>query len=498
MSLINQVLNDLEQRGANHTPPNTAIRPVLRSQERHRILMPAMLLVVLLSGLAAWEWYANRPSQATSASVSVADTLQTTTGELDKPAQPISSQSTAKPGNAPPVGIHSGTGMTGLVLSYELSKHIPGSAATQTLTAPGSAPELEQSSMTRLEHKPATLTAEALTTVVPTKVTPAAKAPVVSPAPLISGVQPSPVPAINKPTSFLITGENFMPGARVTLHSPKRNYPDLHLNSVNATQITLTPNFGDVQQVWSVEVTNPDHQVSGPFNFMVQAVPNAKESQTAIVKGTAQEVPSSPQGRIHKQVIPASAEQQAENEFRKANDLVQQGNIEDALAGFATALKLDAHHTGARQAMTGLLLDAKRYDEAEQLLKQGLALNPENSSFAMILARLQVDRNALAQALQTLRTTLPYATQQADYLAFVAAVSQRLGQHAEAVDYYRKALKIAPGSAIWLMGMGISLQEDYHPEEARLAFQQALDSHTLNKELQNFVAGRLRALSADK
>ncbi|MBI3903725.1 MAG: tetratricopeptide repeat protein [Nitrosomonadales bacterium] len=197
---------------------------------------------------------------------------------------------------------------------------------------------------------------------------------------------------------------------------------------------------------------------------------------------------------VDKKIRPLSAQQQADNEFLQANNLMQQGRSTEAINGYESALRLDASHAAARQSLVGLLLEAKRNADAERVLQEGLDLDPAHGNFAMLLARLQVERGALPQALETLHKTLPYAGQQADYHAFIAAVQQRLGQHQEAVAHYQSALQLSPDSGVWLMGLGISLQAMQHNDEAREAFRHAIESHTLNAELQAFVAQRLKEL----
>ena len=197
---------------------------------------------------------------------------------------------------------------------------------------------------------------------------------------------------------------------------------------------------------------------------------------------------------VDKQIKQMSPSQQAENEFRKANILLQQGHIAEAIPGYAAALQLDAGHDDARQAMVSLLLDRKRNADAETALQEGLQHNPKQIGFAMLLARLQVDRGSLPQALETLQTTLPYAAQQADFQAFLAAVQQRMGLHQEAAVHYRVALQSSPDSAVWLMGLGISLKALQQKDEARAVFKHALESHTLNEDLQAFVTQQLKEL----
>lgn len=199
-------------------------------------------------------------------------------------------------------------------------------------------------------------------------------------------------------------------------------------------------------------------------------------------------------GGVDKQIKQLNVQQQADNEFRKANDWLQQGRTGEALAGYEAALRLDPGHDAARQALVALQLESRLAPEAERVLQDGLAHNPAHGGFAMLLARIQVERNALQTALDTLLKTLPHNGQQADYQAFVAALLQRLNRHPEAVTHYRIALQLSPDSGVWLMGLGISLQALQRNEEARDAFKRALESRTLNAELQAFVGQRLKEL----
>lgn len=192
-----------------------------------------------------------------------------------------------------------------------------------------------------------------------------------------------------------------------------------------------------------------------------------------------------------KQVSPA---QHADAEFRKAVALMQQGHITDAIAGYEAVLRLDAGHDAARQALVALLLESKRSADAGRVLQDGLKNKPEHTGFAMLLARLQVEHGAVEQAAATLEKSLPYADAQADYQAFFAALLQRRNRHKEAIVHYQIALQLVPDNGVWLMGYGISLQAVQRIDDARDAFRRALESNTLNPELQAFVQMKIKGL----
>jgi len=208
--------------------------------------------------------------------------------------------------------------------------------------------------------------------------------------------------------------------------------------------------------------------------------------------GAAQE--SVPQQTLTKQVKELTPQQQAENEFRKAGVALQMGRQADAMAGLEQTLKLDPRHAAARQTLVGLLLQAKRNDDAIRLSQDGLALDPAQTGLSMILARVQVEQGDLHAALATLERGLPHAGARADYHAFMAALLQRDKRNKEAIEQYTIALGSTPQSGVWWMGLGISLQAENRTADAREAFSRAKATNTLTPELQAFVEQKLQQL----
>lgn len=179
--------------------------------------------------------------------------------------------------------------------------------------------------------------------------------------------------------------------------------------------------------------------------------------------------------------------QQAENAYGEAISLLGAGHKSEAIAVLESVLSMNPGHAAARQTLVGLLLDGKRTDEAARKLEEGLKRDPAQSGMAMILARIQVDKNDAKTALATLQRSLPFAAQKPDYSAFMAALLQREKRHQEAITLYAQALNKRPDNGFWWMGYAISLKADNRPAEARQAFIRAKDSNQLSPELQAFV-----------
>jgi MSHA biogenesis protein MshN len=209
--------------------------------------------------------------------------------------------------------------------------------------------------------------------------------------------------------------------------------------------------------------------------------------------GAAADTPAAAKGKRTAQGVQEAAPQRAEGEYRRALIALQDGRMTETVAALEQALRIDPGHEAARQTLVGLLIEAKRSDEAIRHLQAGLALDARQPALAMLLARLQIERGG--SGIDTLTRTLPYAGNNADYHAFLAGALQREQRHREAAEQYQAALRGAPGNGVWWMGLGMSLQAEKRNSEALEAFQRARASGTLSAELLAFVERRLQQLS---
>jgi MSHA biogenesis protein MshN len=198
--------------------------------------------------------------------------------------------------------------------------------------------------------------------------------------------------------------------------------------------------------------------------------------------------------RIDKRVHLSTPAERAEEEYRKASALLNQGRVAEAMDGYRRSLGQEAGHGPARQALVGLLLEHRRIDEAQRYLQDGLSLHPQRFDYAVLLARIQVERGDLQGAHALLSRHAASAAGDAEYQAFDAALLQRLGRHSEAVTGYQAALRLAPRAGLWWMGMGISLQAENRSAEALDAFRRARAVGGLSPDLLAFVDQRVKQL----
>lgn len=258
---------------------------------------------------------------------------------------------------------------------------------------------------------------------------------------------------------------------------------------VTAAPVVAKPNPIEPVPVAANSVLSPPIQNTIKPDAFIPA-----QTQTPTVSGGRVGArPESPAATpVVKQIKEITPQQRAENEYGKALSLLQQGRTQEAIESLGNVLQFDPDNTAARQTLVGVLVAGKRYGDAERSLQDGLKLNPGQTGLAMIMARLQVEQGNTQGALKTLQRSLPFAAEQPDYQAFLAALLQREGRNKEAVEHYVLALRKVPGSGVWLMGMGISLQAENHQAEAQEAFLRAKASNSLSPELLAFVEQQLK------
>lgn len=200
---------------------------------------------------------------------------------------------------------------------------------------------------------------------------------------------------------------------------------------------------------------------------------------------------SSAAGRIEKSPVQATPHDRAEAEMRKAEAAFAAGHGQEGMEALQAALRQDPAFIAPRQALLAQLLSQRRLGEAARLLEEGLALQPGQTGWASSLARIQLEQGDLAKADETLARYQNQAMHLADYAGFQGHLKSRLGQHAEAVNHYSRAVRMAPAEGRWWLGLGLALQADGKPADAREAFQRALASGSLSPELVNVARQQL-------
>jgi MSHA biogenesis protein MshN len=221
--------------------------------------------------------------------------------------------------------------------------------------------------------------------------------------------------------------------------------------------------------------------------------PTVKDGATkaAPVSSTGPEESSTDSSVMNKKLKPLSPDEQAESEYRQAVSLLQKGRAADAEKHLQAALNFSAQHPQSRELLAGLELQNGRWHEAQQTLEQGIEKVPAHYPFTLLLARIQIEHGADQKALAVMEASRQAGAGSADYMAFLAELYRRAGNHAEATKAYTEAIKLNPREGRSWVGMGISLEAAQDWKTAGDAYQRAIDTGSLDDNLLKYARQRL-------
>jgi len=117
-----------------------------------------------------------------------------------------------------------------------------------------------------------------------------------------------------------------------------------------------------------------------------------------------------------------------------------------------------------------------RYREAVAVMQTAAVKSPKDEAILGEYGKALADAGELSQAKDVLTRAYTPDNPKWDIMSVQGAVADQLGDHASAMQFYRDALKIAPGEPGVLTNMGLSLALSRQLPEAERTLRQAVAS----------------------
>jgi len=184
----------------------------------------------------------------------------------------------------------------------------------------------------------------------------------------------------------------------------------------------------------------------------------------------------------------------ANRQLRQAKKLYSQGNPRAAEQQLRTLLAGPQDHWQSRHQLASWLMARAAYQEMASVLAStdahSMPLLRELKAHALLaLGRQQ-------QALALLQTNLPPVAEYQRFHTLRAGLLQHLGYYGEALLIYAELVEITPDQGALWAGLGISLDQAGHDVAAQRAFSQALADPGLSSQLANYAKQRVRLLKS--
>jgi tetratricopeptide (TPR) repeat protein len=187
-----------------------------------------------------------------------------------------------------------------------------------------------------------------------------------------------------------------------------------------------------------------------------------------------------------------------ESGFEKAQRYLSQGRLAEAESTLREVIDRSGKDHKARELLAGLLIRGGRSEEALALLREGAALAPQHPGFALLQARILMQRGDRLQAIGLLERVAESGSGNKQVITLLAVLYQQQKRHERALELYRMLIAREPGLASNWVGAAISLEGLGNPDEALSAYQRAVSLPNLAQALRAYATDRIEKLGRNR
>jgi len=196
---------------------------------------------------------------------------------------------------------------------------------------------------------------------------------------------------------------------------------------------------------------------------------------------------------IQKKLVPLTPEQKAEKNYQQALSLISEDHIDDAIKTLAHVIKEMPNYVAARRTLVVLLMKQDDMMRAEDYLINGLKITPDSIDLIELYARVLTTEGRNHKALSVLQSISPAIDENPDYYALMATIQQRLGNFRIAIQLYKELIELEPTNAIWWVGLGTACENADLTNAAQDAYKRALSIGNLTPSLQAYIQSKLQS-----
>ena len=171
------------------------------------------------------------------------------------------------------------------------------------------------------------------------------------------------------------------------------------------------------------------------------------------------------------------------------------GSFDLAQSQLNKVLVIEPNNIKARKKLASLLFAQGSYSQSEQVLIQGIELNPAQNDLRLMLARLYTVQKESFKALNILVGFQPRSGNKTEYLAYRASLAQQFKQTELAKSDYQILTNIEPDNAQWWLGLAIIRDQLGEITMALQAYNKANTLGQLDHSVNDFIQQRISVLA---
>lgn len=187
-----------------------------------------------------------------------------------------------------------------------------------------------------------------------------------------------------------------------------------------------------------------------------------------------------------------TAQELISQKLARAEKAIKNNDIVKAEKLFEETLIIEPNHKQARKKLAALWFGRKSYQQAINLLSQGISLDSNDAELRLLKARIYLQQGKSQAAYNTLKPLSMLKHQ--DYQVMLANVAQQIEQYESAIQAYKVLIEMQSYSGRWHLGLAIIYDKNSQFSLAATEYATALTKSDLSIASAKFAQQRMQAL----
>jgi len=187
-----------------------------------------------------------------------------------------------------------------------------------------------------------------------------------------------------------------------------------------------------------------------------------------------------------------SADELAQQKLAHAEKALAAKQVSKAESLLEDVVIITPNDSQTRKKLAALWFGRQAYQDAVNLLSQGIALNAKDSSLRQMKARIHLKQGQVTAALNTLKPLAHLNDEQ--YQIMLANTAQQANHYQTAAEAYKMLIKMQPEMGRWQLGLAVLYDKNSQFDLATKAYKTALIKNDLSVSSEQFVKERIQAI----